>query len=282
MEVQITRTTPVYRSPEDTGVFVQWTVSPPPVSPTVIAKFKLERSGSPEGPYELVIDNLVDFHFFDALRSSPAPTLATDTRENLSFMSLSRAVYYKVTATDSTGTEVEKVRVVGPDNLSRKLLLFRRKMQRDMSVGFKFNSIDLAVLKRRHWGLRCRDCFDPLTKKVTDSKCDTCYGTGFEEGYFTPVRIRGRIGVQNVQTSMTPQGKVDLSQKRLTILDYPEVEVDDIFVDIRQNKRYIVKHRHSTEMQTVAVHQQLTVSELARDSIEYRIPANFDHAPIIY
>jgi hypothetical protein len=257
-------------------------VSPPPTPPTVIAKFKLERSGSPEGPFELVIDNLEDFHFFDDLRSAPVPPDADDTRENLSFMSLSRAVYYKVTATDSTGTEAEQIRVVGPDNLSRKLMLLRRKMQRDLGVSFKFNSLDLAVLKRRHWGLRCRDCFDPLTKKVTDTKCDTCFGTGFEGGYFLPVRIRGRIGVQNVQTTMTPQGKSDVNQKRLTILDYPEVERDDVVVDIKQNKRYIILHRHATEMQAVAVHQQLTVSELARDSVEYRVPANFDHAPIIY
>ena len=280
MEVQITRTTPVYRTPEKTGIFVQWTVEAPPSAG--IDKFKLERSGSPEGPFELVIDNIKDYHFFDDLRAAPPPTDENDTRENLNFLSLSRAVYYKITATDTTGSEVTKVQAVGPNNLSRKLLLFRRKMQRDLSIAFKFNSIDLAVLKRRHWGIRCRDCFDKLTKKVTRSKCNTCFGTGFESGYFTPVRIRGRIGVQNTQTNITPQGKADVSQKRLTMLDYPEVEVDDVIVDIRQNKRYIITHRHSTEMQTVAVHQQLTISELARDSIEYRISANLDHAPFIY
>lgn len=280
MEVQITRTTPVYRSPDKTGVFVQWTIESPPV--IGIAKFKLERSGSPEGPFELVIDNIDDFHFFDDLRAAPAPSLATDTRENLNFLSLSRAVYYKVTVTDNDGTEDTTTRVVGPDNLSRKIMLLRRKAQRDLGISFKFNSIDLAILKRRHWGLRCRDCFDVLTKKVTVSKCDSCFGTGFENGYFTPVRVRGRIGVQNVQTSITPQGKADINQKRLTLLDYPVLEVDDVVVDVRQNERYIVRHRHATELQTVTVHQQLTVSNLARDSIEYRIPVNLDHSPLIY
>lgn len=280
MEVQITRTTPVYRTPDNTGIFVQWTIDAPPS--VGVDDFKLERSGAPEGPFELVIDKLKDFHFFDDLRAAPPPTDSTDTRENLNFLSLSRAVYYRVTATDIDGNEATQVRIVGPDNLSRKLLLFRRKMQRDLSVAFKFNSIDLAILKRRHWGIRCTACFDKLTKRVTHSKCNSCFGTGFDTGYFTPVRVRGRIGVQNIQTNITPQGKADISQKRLTILDYPEVEVDDVIVDIRQNKRYIITHRHSTEMQTVAVHQQLTISELARDSIEYRIPANLDHSPLIY
>jgi len=279
MEVQITRTTPVYRAPDKTGVFVQWTVGSPPTSG--IAKFKLERSGAPEGPFELVIDNLGDFHFFDDLRSAPTPATG-DTRENLNFLSLSRAVYYRVTVTDVDGNEASQVRVLGPDNLSRKILLLRRKAQRDLGVAFKFNSVELAILKRRHWGTRCRDCFDTLTKRVTKSKCDTCFGTGFEGGYFDPIRIRGRIGVQNVQTSITPQGKADINQKRLTILDYPEVERDDIVVDVKANDRYIILHRHATEMQTVTVHQQITVSELARDSVEYRIPANVDHIPSIY
>lgn len=279
MEVNITRTTPIYRAPDKTGIFVQWTVdSPPSVG---VSEFKLERSGAPEGPFELVIDHLEDFHFFDDLRDAP-PATGDDLRENLNFLSLSRAVYYRVTVTAVDSTTATKVRAVGPNNLSRKLLLLRRKMQRDLSVSFKFNSVDLAVLKRKHWGIRCNDCFDKLTKRVTRSKCDSCFGTGFEGGYFNPIRIRGRLGVQNVQTSITPQGKADINQKRLTILDYPELEVDDIVVDVRANDRYIVKHRHATEMQTVAVHQQLTVSELARDSVEYRIPVNLDHAPVMY
>lgn len=280
MELQITRTTPVYRAPTNTGIFVQWTVLSPPS--TGVDHFKLERSGSPEGPFELVVDNITDFHFFDDLRSAPVPLTSTDLRENLSFLSLSRAVYYRATVIAVDATTATATRVVGPDNLSRKLLLLRRKMQRDLAIAFKFNSRDLAILKRKHWGIRCNDCFDRLTKRVTVSKCDTCYGTSYEGGYFSPVRVRGRLGVQNTQTIITPQGKTDSNQKRLTLLDYPEVEIDDVIVDILANDRYIVKHRHATEMQTVTVHQQLTVSELARDSIEYRVPANVDHTPQIY
>lgn len=279
MEIQITQTIPVLRTPEANGIFLQWNLPSPPS--TGVKEFKLERSGSPEGPFELVVDNLIEFHFFDDLRSTPAPATG-EVRENLNFISLSRTIYYKITVTAVNGDTATATSVVGATLANRKIALLRRKMQRDLSVAFKFNGIELAVLKRRHWGTRCTVCFDTLTKKVTDSKCNTCFGTGFEGGYFTPVRVIGRIGVQNIQTNITPQDKADINKKRLTILAYPEIEVDDIVVDIQQNKRYIIQHRSTTELQTVPVHQVLTVSELARDSIEYRVPANLDASPVIY
>lgn len=280
MEIRITRTTPIFRSPEETGVFVQWDLPSPPSGD--VKKFTLERSGSSEGPFETVVDNITSFHFFDDLRDTPAPSDSEAVRENLNFLSLSRAVYYKLTVTDDTGATASTTSVVGPTLKDRKLALLRRKMQRDLSIAFKFNAIELAVLKRRHWGTRCKDCFDILTKRVTNSKCNTCYGTGFEGGYFDPVRIKGRLGIDNVQTNITPQGKTDVNKKRIIMLAIPLVEADDIIAEIAQNKRYIVQHVHATEMKTNPVHQNLTVSELATDSVEYRIPINSDTAPVIY
>ena len=58
----------------------------------------------------------------------------------------------------------------------------------------------------------------------------------------------------------------------LTILDYPMVEIDDIIVEIRTNRRYLVKRKMSTEARRVLVHQDLQVSELSRSAVEYTIP----------
>ena len=295
MELKITRTTPIYRNPATTGVFVQWAITNPVSS---VLTFKVERSGSPEGPFEEVIDNIDTFHFFDALRHVPEPVIpetpvvlcgpepepiteSPDTRENLNFLSLHRAVYYRITGTDDVGNTVQAVERIG-DTLERRQALLRRKIQRDISVGFKFNAVPLVVLKRRHWGLRCRECFDQLTKRVTKSKCESCYGTGFEGGYFSPVKVRGRLGVENIQTQISQHGKVDTNNKQLTMLDYPILEEADLVIELRQNNRYLVRNITQTELQTVSVHQRAVLSELERDSIEYRIVVNEDHIPIIY
>lgn len=279
MPLQITKLVPVLRSPNQHGVFLQWVFSTAPAKD--VSSFTIERSGSSEGPFELVVSNLDSYNYFDGNRDTPTPSTG-DTRENVNFLSLTRTIYYRVTAVFADNSTEGTVRVVSANIRQKKIQLLRRKMQRDLAVGLKFNGTDIVVLKRRHWGVRCKACFDLLTKKVTNSKCNICYGTGFTGGYFAPVRILGRLGVNNVQTQITEKDKTDINKKRATLLDVPIIETDDVIVDIQNNKRYIVQTRHSTELQTVAVHQQLTISELARDSVEYRIPVNADHIPVIY
>lgn len=276
MKVEITRTTPIYNSPETTGVFVQWQMQQPPANTAII--FTIERAGSPEGPFEAIASNITTFHYFDGGRHLPVPPVGT--RENLNFLSLQRNIYYRVTAT--AGTETTSVIEPVGDHLPRRQFLLRRKMQRDIRVGFKFSSIPLIVLKRRHWGLRCRECFDLLTKKVTKSRCETCYSTGFEGGYFDPVKIEGRVSTYAVQQQITQQDVVENEQKQLTVLDYPLLEIDDVVAELHMNKRFVVKHVSRTELRTVPVHQRAVLSELSRDSIEYRLFINEDHIPIIY
>jgi hypothetical protein len=276
MRVEITRTTPIYNNPATTGVFVQWKVEQPPANTAIV--FAIERAGSPEGPFEAIASNINTFHYFDGGRHIPVPT--DGTRENLNFLSLQRNIYYRITATAGTET-VQSVEPVG-DQLPRRQFLLRRKMHRDIRVGFKFSSVPLIVLKRRHWGLRCRECFDLLTKKVTKSRCETCYSTGFEGGFFDPVKIEGRLSVYAVQEQMTQQDIVENEQKQLTVLDYPLLEIEDVVAELRMNKRYVVKHVSRTELRTVPVHQRAVLSELSRDAIEYRLFINEAHIPVIY
>jgi len=270
MHLEITRTTPIYRSPESMGVFLQWVVQNPTAA---IDNIEIKRSGSPEGPFETVIDNINTYFFYDDYRDIP-------DGENLNYLSLSRQIYYKITATIGNDT-VSTTEPVG-DKLEGLQFRYRLKMQQDLFYSLKFSGVPFALLKRHHWGGRCETCFDVLTKKVTDSKCDTCFGTGFTQGYYDPVGIRGRIGVENVQTTLTPQGKSDINHKRLTVLTYPMVESDDILVELNRNNRYLVKHVATTELQTVPVHQRITLSELSRDSVEYKIPVDDATVPVIY
>lgn len=277
MRVEITATTPIYRSPEDQGVFVQWVIQNPSVNP--ISNVTVSRSGSAEGPFETILTDVNTFHFYDSYRNLPVPL--SGYRENLNFLSLRRTIYYKIDVTDSTGVSASTTRVMQP-SLPKRQALLKRKILRDEATAFKFNAVPLAVLKRKHWGTRCPVCFDLLTKKVTKSKCTTCYGTGFSGGYFSPVQIRGRFGINNVQTQITPQGVADINKKRVVILDYPVVDTYDILVDVNQNKRYSVELASGTELRTHVVHQELTVSEVARDSIEYQIAVNYNNIPVMY
>lgn len=259
MQVSITRTTPTFHGPT-AGVFVQWTVASPPVDTALV--FTLYRSDSPAGPFDVVMENLTDDHYYDA----HIPSYSYE--QTVAFGSLARKLYYRVEASG-----VASAAVPLGDMLPKRIMLLRRKMQRDLAIQLKVGAgIPFTVLPRKHWGLRCTICFDKLTKKVMDSKCSACYGTGFVDGYHYGYNTLARKGVTNIQTSVAPQGKVEINQLQITMLDYPRIEVDDLFVEVRQDRRYVVKHVTRTELRGVPVHQQLICSELARDSIEYRIP----------
>ncbi len=266
MQVEITRTTQIFTTPATAGVFVQWDVQAPPAQEAIT--FLLERGGGPEGPWETAATGTAGYYFYDT---------GNDER-----LSLQRQVYYRVTATAVSTVAVSAPRLIG-DSLPTRQRLLRKKIQRDIAVQYRVGSgVQFAIFKRRHWGTRCTHCFDALTRTVTDAKCAYCLGTGYEGGYHAPVRIQARKGVTNIQTNVAPQGKVEVNQVRLTLLDYPRLEPDDVICEVHQDRRYVVKHATRTELRGVPVHQELVMSELARDSVEYLLTVSTSVAPALF
>jgi len=279
MKLRITRMTALYPS----SVFVQWDITPEPNDVTDYW-ISVERSGGPEGPWELLASNLKNaYHFLDSHFNAPIPERPDATKEGLNLLSLSKQVYYRI-----TGIDGHKAVVVGdptpiePD-LDVRTRLLKRKMQFDEGLGFKvLNGISLSVLKRRHWGIRCKICYDPVTKDGLQEHCKSCFGTTFEGGYWSPVLIRGRKDVAPVQTQMSPHGKTDRAVTTFTLLDYPKLEHGDVVVDLRKDDRYFIEMVTTTELKGIPVHQKITGSLLARDAVEYEIPANTLTTPRLY
>jgi hypothetical protein len=153
----------------------------------------------------------------------------------------------------------------------RKRLL-RRKILRDEQLAFRvFNGIVVAVLKRRHFGVRCTVCYDPITKLNTKSRCTTCYGTGWTGGYYPPIATLARFAASSTDTSLTSEGKMDINNNPITLLNYPHVEEGDIIVEVGGNHRWLVKSVSPTELRRVTVHQRVLATELPRTSPEYGI-----------
>lgn len=277
MRVVITNGLAIYRSPEDTGLFIQWNVENPP---SAEIRFKIERAQAPDGPYELVADNIQSYFYYDNNRE-PRGAAPDEAYENVNLLSILRSIFYRITATAANGDTAFAVSDATND-LPRRLRLLHRKMQRDLSVGLKFNGVPAYILKRLHWGVRCKSCFDLLTKKVTNSKCASCYGTGFQNGYATPVEIKIRFLAPNSEVQMAPQGWTDTTRIRIICLPYPRLFPSDVIVDKLSNARYIVQQNSQTELRREPVHQSVSLSELSHDSIEYRIPINKDHIPVMY
>lgn len=272
--IQITRLLPLFPR----GVFLQWDL----VSPTEVGSYTFDvyRSGSPEGPWTLLSAAYTDqYNYLDTL-----PLTETPEERAVNQLSLARGIFYKVAVTPPSGCDnkAEAVSAVEP-RLDGKQRLLKRKMLRDASMMLsKLNGVEVAVVKRMHWGPRCTKCYDKFTKEVIRASCTACFGTGFSPGYFSPIVTLGRRGVLPVAKQVSPQGQSEFRPTQVTILDVPKIEPDDVLVFLKDNRRFVVKASIQTELRTVGVHQKLEVSELARSSIEYRIVVDPLRVPALF
>ena len=277
--VVITRTTALFPS----AVFIQWDIEPDRGDG---GKFVVDvyRAGAPEGPWEQIAASLLNtFNFLDNKFNLPPPQHPSDKREGVNLFALSREVYYKVIVTPPSGTAFSSDPTPIEPGLDIRTRLFKRKILRDEKTAFRrLNGIPIIVLKRRHWGTRCPDCWDSVTNEGTIEHCATCYGTTFVGGYWAPILIRGRRTPGAIEAQIAGHGETEVKAVNFIVLDYPHLEYKDILVDLRRNDRFRVERVTPTELKTVIVHQTCTCSELGRNSVEYSVPVDPTTSPPLY
>ena len=208
--------------------------------------FKIELSGNPQGPWELLAENLVDKLVYE------------DTNFKTSGALKDR--YYRVSFQDGSGVSDPKS-IFG--YMPKKQYLIARKIFNDELVMLKKgNGIKIAVVKRQHWGTRCV-CVDPMTKQVMDPDCQICHGTKIEQGYYDPINTWGKLAPAPIGTDYGTQTSVpEIENSQFMLLSFPLVYKDDILVELDINRRWVVVSSQSTELRRNAVHQEVRVSRL--------------------
>lgn len=304
MKVYISRVSPIFPS----SVFLGWDLIPDNgVSGNYT--FTVGRSGSPNGPWTTISQPLTNVvNFID--RMDQNLDNGPDRNEEINLLSLAREIYYNVTCTSPNGV-VTTSPAVNLDGLSpvtyqeqeftlgtlpnengqrevsdprmraeifprwqKRLRLLRRKILRDEYIAMREAvGITLIILKRRHFGIRCDLCYDPLTRASTQTKCPECFGTSWKQGYFSGIETYGQVRPEPVQTSASPQGQGDSKVSQFTILAFPKLEQDDLIVELYTDRRWQVQQVVPTELRRILVHQRVVASELGRQSIEYYVPA---------
>ena len=255
-------------------IYVQWTLRNPPAATGFT--FNVYRSGAPEGPWEKLTDDLVDtFFFIDD--DFPAP----QDRSKVGHVQMRMSNYYKVTARYQTGPEIEALRFVDGDPDQRRQGILR-KLWRDAYIALrKGNGTEVAVLKRMWYGEPCPICRSS-TGQTVRAHCATCNGTGIVKGYWDPVYTFARRTETPQDTNVSSQGKIEANRMMVHLPYFPEVEVEDLLIFLRDNRRYIIEKVGVTSIQGVPVHQECSVSELARTSREYAMKVEPWHDPKWY
>lgn len=269
MKITITRSVSLWPH----GHVLQWDVDG--ASASGVYMFSVYRSGSLQGPWELLAENLTNTYAYRDKFPQPTGTTAPSVvRPNQ--LGAFRNFYYRVVVTGPTGDKAEVADEVGV-TAQNALKGYRRKALRDFMLQLKkFNGTPVALLKRKHWGVRCPKCFDKGTKEVMRSNCIQCWGTGFMGGYWDPIITYARRATGNNVSSISPDQKSDANDTKLWMPDVPCMERDDVIVFLRDQRRYRVDQQSQTEIQLEAVHQVLSIQEYSHDNIIYRYPVSVD------
>lgn len=277
MKVSIIKTYPNFAEQK---MYLQWEVDNPPTGDIL---FTVYRSEAPNGGFVQVGSNIYNsFFFVDNFENTPG------------FFSLDRPIYYKVKAVSGNETaesypvyfdgaisenpkeqtDVDvSYRHFNNKEYDKQLRLLRNKLISDFSIALKkLYGISAVLLKRKHWGHRCGNCYDPIANKQIKSHCSQCYDTTWTGGY-TPIGIL--VHEQRpmpIQEGKDITGTVEVKQTSFTTLYFPKINYGDIIVLKYNNTRYHVKSTNETYIRTIPIHQTVIVDLIPQEHIVYSFP----------
>jgi len=165
--------------------------------------------------------------------------------------------------------------VGGMGVLNRRDWRLAREILRQRKLIYKWGEAQRGyLLKRRVTGTKCTTCTDYQTEESLNPDCPSCYGTGFECGYFYPMSC--------VWAKTNPKGyHVNLDGQRGTVNDIVVqsemlmtelVMEQDVWVNAVTDDRYFVHEvQHIAEVRGVPLIGMVSLRPIPYSSIIYTI-----------
>lgn len=131
--------------------------------------------------------------------------------------------------------------------------------------------VPICIFKKRTEGERCAECWDTVLKRVTKSKCLTCFGTGFSEGYYPLIEAWIDISPDPKVVSIAEWGERQPSQTDCLFINYPRMATGDIIVELQPNKYWRVVNVRDTEKNRNTILQVMRLDEINRSDVELNL-----------
>jgi len=240
-------------------IVVSWEVAPT-FQDVLDYTMRIQRSESPEGPFEYITQPFEDkYTFVDHI-------VITSTR-------MHRDWYYKIEVTKKSDSSTK---TFGPQKNEPAEDKIAREMRRQALL--KLHTVSgrrCWLFIRRTHGQRCGNCYDPVTKTSTDSQCLTCYGTKFVRGYMDPVEVYVSFD-PSPKTVVLDTPKVERAFGATALMGfYPEAKEGDLLVEA-ENRRWSIRAVQSPTRLRAKVRQVLHMDEIGPGDIEHKIPINLE------
>lgn len=222
-------------------------------------RFTVERSQSPQGPFDQVTEEFTDRYFY---RDIGVP------RWDL-YAELFYRIKVRRLSDDETVYSDALARQAQPDLIAMEVrrlehILFREHIGRRC-----------FLYPRRTFGQRCPSCYDRVTGQQVKSNCPTCYDTTYVRGFLDPVEFR-------IQIDPTPK-HIELMEIQKTqqenatarcVADFP-IKPMDMIVEF-ENRRWRVQRASMTQRLRAPLHYELVLHHIPRRDIEWKLPIDLD------
>lgn len=216
--------------------------------------FSIYRSESPTGPWDKLAGPFQDQYYF---RDS-SPVLLHNWR----------TLYYLLKIADKVTGEVKEF---GPTTSLPESDLIALEINRQEDVLLReFTGRRVWLYPVRTFGARCV-CFDRVSGRRTKSNCLNCYDSGYLGGYLSPIECFVQMDTSADSGSITPFGEQQSGQTTARLISFPPVSPKDILIE-SENYRWRVVSVAYTQRLRAIVHQELTLKEIPRGDIEYKLP----------
>lgn len=239
----------------NTSVYLDWQAP----STDDIISYMIYYSENEAGPFlPLTAQPITDLHFFTLWERQ-------DSRVFEQFFTI-ESIY-------DDGRKFRSYPTAPSAGLSKwHLLRHRDIIRRERILLDKFVGVETIIFNPKYHGMRCKECWDTEHLKVTNDHCESCYGTSYEGGYDTGMRILMQYTSIDPQSSISYNGRVEPITISAWTISYPLLFPDAIVLRVEDRRLFeVAGHQGSTEMRTNMQRQNVVLQELGRDSIENKL-----------
>jgi hypothetical protein len=219
-------------------------------------EFTVLRSESSFGPWEQLTPPFQDKYYFRD--STPAK------------VNKYRTLFYLLRVKDKSNGEVKEfgptAQIAEPDLIALEINRVEDILLRE------FVGRQCWLFPVRTFGAYCV-CFDRISGRRTKALCLNCYDTGYLGGFLTPINCYIQFDPSGQRPVPTTFKERQDNRTTARLISFPSVKPKDIVVEA-ENIRWRVESVTQTQRLRAVVHQELTLREIDKGDVEYKLPLN--------
>lgn len=223
-------------------------------------RFNVYGAQTEDGPFELLNPQPINGTFFKSLG-------AKDYRKYTS-----GKYVVEVILLDKANVAIRSNPITAETKQSGWVALRAQEIQRrEYWLLSRFAGIQSYLFRKKHYGMRCSNCWSFTKERIIKDNCNVCFGTSFEGGYWDPVPLYIQYETTPNDNQKTYAGVMEPNQVQAWTISLPEIYSDDVIIRTGDWSLYNVERITPTELQTKTVRQILTLNALSKSDIEYKL-----------